>query len=217
MTFTLWLAYAVMAALNIVSPGPAVLLAISNRIRFGSRSVYLSSLGNVLGLFVLAGCATLGLGAVVKDSAILFTIVKVIGAAYLIYLGFKQWRSKSNIFRRPVSDDELISKIPGSLNRTAFFRGGFTLAVTNPKPLLFFAALYPQFLDFHAPLVPQFLIMTFTFMAISFVSLLTYAMLAGRAMTWFSRGDRATYFNKGSGAAFVFLGMGMLLLKRPGT
>lgn len=60
--------------------------------------------------------------------------------------------------------------------------------------------------------------MTFTFMSISFVSLLAYATLAGRAMTWFSRGNnRATCFNKGSGAAFIFLGMSMLLLKRPGT
>lgn len=215
MTFTLWLAYVAMAALNILSPGPAILLAISNRIRFGIQSVYFSSLGNAVGLFVLAGCATLGLGSIVKESVMLFTIVKIIGAAYLIYLGIKRWQSKTNIFKTNSETTESAAEIVGAMGRATFFRGGLALAVTNPKPLLFFAALYPQFLDFHAPVAPQFLIMTFTFMAISFASLLTYASLARRAVSCFSRDDHARYFNKGSGAAFVFLGVGMLFLKRP--
>jgi homoserine/homoserine lactone efflux protein len=207
MIFTVWLTYATLASLNIISPGPAILLAISNRMRFGFKSVVLSSLGNVFGLFVLAALASIGLGALLKNSPSLFIMVKIIGCSYMMYLGVKQWMARTNVFQSPGRADATDRTAQPNLS---FMAGGFGLAVTNPKPLLFFAAIYPQFIDFEAPVMPQFLLMTLTFMSISFMSLLTYAMLAGRASAWFSQGQRARYFNMFTGAAFFLLGITIL-------
>lgn len=209
MMFTAWLTYATLASLNIISPGPAILMAISNRVRFGFKSVFFSSIGNVFGLFVLAALATIGLGALLKKSPALFVVVKIVGCSYMMYLGIKQWMAKTNVFQSSGRTDatDLTSRA-----NLSFMANGFGLAVTNPKPLLFFTAFYPQFIDFHAPVIPQFLLMTLTFMFISFISLLTYAMLAGRASAWFSQGRRARYFNMFSGTAFFLLGISILFV-----
>ena len=135
-----WLIFLAVAFVAIASPGPAILLAISNSLTHGFKSVIISSLGNIAGLFILSSAAIFGLGAILKTSTSLFLIIKIIGAAYLIYLGIKQWRSKTDLFAGTSSNKK-------QRTRKRLFIEGFLIAVTNPKAVLFFTALFPQFIN----------------------------------------------------------------------
>ena len=207
MQLTTWLLFIVVAFIAVISPGPAILLSISNSIRFGISKVMLSSFGNICGLFLLSTAAIFGLGAVLKTSTSLFLIIKIIGAAYLIYLGIRQWRSKTNFF------DGIEKKASQKKSNQRFFIEGFLIAMTNPKAILFFNALFPQFINTEQAFTQQFLIMTFTFMTISFVSLVGYGVLAVSAKHWLSTGQRAKWFNRTLGSLFVVIGIGLLQLK----
>lgn len=203
-----WAVYAVVATIAILSPGPAVLLAISNSVRFGLRRVAYSSLGNVVGVMCVSALAMLGLGAVLKSSAFLFGVLKLVGAGYLIFLGIKQWNSSGNIFTRTAD-----MAIEEQRSNWQLFGQGVTLALTNPKAILFFTALFPQFIDSERALLPQFAILTGTFMTISFCSLMLYGLLARTTRRWFAVPQHARWFNRISGGLFVLLGFGLLRLK----
>lgn len=211
MEVTTWLLFIAVGTPAVISPGPAILLAISNSIRFGMTKVLLSSIGNITGLFLLSSAAIFGLGAILKTSNNLFFIVKVIGAGYLIYIGIRQWRSKTNFF----ADNNFIpaeQKIKLKTNKKIFLEG-FLIAMTNPKAILFFTALFPQFVKTNEALTPQFLIMTFTFMVMSFICLTSYGLLAFKASKWFAIANRAKWFNRALGSVFVIIGAGILQLK----
>jgi threonine/homoserine/homoserine lactone efflux protein len=211
MEITTWLLFIAVGTAAVISPGPAILLAISNSIRYGISKVLLSTIGNISGLFLLSSAAIFGLGAILKTSNNLFLIVKVLGAGYLIYLGIRQWRSKTNFF----ADHTFIlgeQKIKSKTNKK-FFLEGFLIAMTNPKAVLFFTALFPQFIKTNTALTPQFLIMTFTFMTMSFICLMSYGLLASKAKGWFAKGSRTKWFNRTLGSVFVIIGMGVLQLK----
>ena len=208
MDFTTWLLFSVVALLAIISPGPAILLAISNSLMHGARSVYLSALGNEIGIMIVSLSAAFGLGVILQTSTALFLMIKVIGAAYLIYLGVRQWRSKTNLF-----DSSMSSEGKPSRSNKSFFLEGLFIAVTNPKAILFFTALFPQFINKNTPVIPQFLMMTLTFMALSFLVLVTYGKIAFKAKRWFSTSKRVRWFNRTMGSLFVLIGLGLLQFK----
>jgi homoserine/homoserine lactone efflux protein len=205
------LTYIAVASVSILSPGPAVLLALRNSLSHGMRAVFWSSLGNVIGLFTLSAASMVGLGALMKTSSTLFTVVKIVGAAYLIYLSLRQILGKSKLLQS--ASDPSHSAI--SPHGFALFREAFFVAATNPKPVLFFSALFPQFLNTTAPIVPQFFMLTGIFMVISFVTLLVYASLAGRARHWFVNEHAMTWANRAFGSVFIGFGTALLFLKRP--
>ncbi|MDD3342537.1 MAG: LysE family translocator [Sulfurospirillaceae bacterium] len=204
-----WLLYTTVAFIAIVSPGPAVLLAINNSIKYDITAVVFSSLGNILGLFILSAGAMLGLGVVLNTSLLLFTAFKIIGALYLIYIGWKQLRNINNIFANVNLEGQKSKK-----EYFFIFKRGFLICITNPKPIIFFTALFPLFLNPESSLVSQFFILTFTFMALSFSTLMSYAFFTRSLKKWFSTHHRARWFNRISGAIFVALGLGMLGLER---
>jgi RhtB (resistance to homoserine/threonine) family protein len=207
MDFTTWLLFSAVALLAIMSPGPAILLAISNSLTHGTRSVYLSALGNEIGIMIVSLSAVLGLGVILQTSTTLFLMIKVIGAAYLIYLGVRQWRSKTNLFDRQNTEAKK------ARTNKSFFLEGLLIAVTNPKAILFFTALFPQFININAAVLPQFLMMTLTFMALSFLVLVTYGKIAFKAKRWFSTSKRVKWFNRTMGSLFVLIGLGLLQFK----
>ena len=207
MTFSTWILFAAVAITAILSPGPAVFLAISNSITFGWRRVSFSSLGNIIGLFCVSGLAMAGLGALMKTSSGVFTAVKLVGAGYLIFLGLRHWRSRGSVFDRTPEGGA------GTRSNRQIFLQGLGIALTNPKAVLFFTALFPQFLRSDRPLAPQFLILTCTFMIFSFMSLMGYGMLAHAARGWFADEARSRWFNRVSGSVFFLLGLGMLRIR----
>ncbi len=203
------LAFTAVAAVAIVSPGPATLLALRNSMAWGPRRAIWSTLGNVCGLFCLSAAAMLGLGVLLQSSALLFGAVKLIGAAYLFYVGLRQLTGRGVAL---VPAAGAAASAPPA--RARLFSEALLTAGTNPKPILFFTALFPQFLDPHAPLLPQFFVLTGLFMALSFASLLAYAMLAARARAVLARPGFSLWMNRSVGAIFVAFGAALLTLRR---
>ncbi len=201
------LIYTVVAFFYITSPGPAIVLAIINGMRANMKTVMLSSFANVLGLFILSTASIFGLGVLFKTSSNLFLVVKVVGALYLIYLGIKFLFNKSSF-----NIDENTEKEKNK-SKKSYFLESFFLAITNPKPILFFTAIFPQFLDMQNNIMPQFFILTGIFLFISFISLCAYAYLAKRSKKWLSNKNRLTWFSRITGGMFIGLGVGILQLK----
>jgi len=209
MSLNTLLLYTVIAFFHVTSPGPAVFLAIANGIRGDMSKVVSSSFGNILGLSILSTASILGLGAIVTASATIFLIVKITGALYLIYLGIKFIKSSKAIDINALAKQENRQK-----SKKDYFKEGFILAVTNPKPILFFTAIFPQFLNTKADILPQFIVMTLIFMFISFGSLCFYGFLAKKSQKLLSNSKRVAWFHKITGGIFIALGIGLLQLKR---
>ncbi len=209
MSLEMWLTFSSIALLNIISPGPAILLAISNGVTSGPKTVSLSSLGNVLGLFLVSSVSLFGVGAILQASAVLFMLMKTTGAGYLIFLGIRKYKSKAEFLTAdhetsPTEDIAYFSK----------FKEGFLIATTNPKAILFFVAFFPLFLNVDAPVFPQFIIMTLTFMILSFISLMAYGYLAKAARRWLADIRMIKVFHKVTGGIFIGMGLFLLQVKR---
>jgi homoserine/homoserine lactone efflux protein len=201
-----WLVFCSVALLATFSPGPAVLLAISNSVAKGPRRALICSLGNALGLFLVSGIAMAGMGVLLATSASAFTVLKLAGAGYLVYLGVRQWRQQGSSF-----STANVAPTPSAAWR--LFGQGISVALTNPKGILFFSALFPQFLTQDAPLIDQFVVLTTTFAICAMISHTFYALLAHKLRGQFSSPRRARLFNRVSGGIFVLLGLSLLQLR----
>jgi homoserine/homoserine lactone efflux protein len=200
-----WLAYLAVVLMATLSPGPAVLLSVSNATAFGARASVFSSLGNVTGLLLLAATSMAGVSAILISSPLLFSALKVVGAGYLVWLGIRQWTAGQRTSMSSLAPDLRESPVPHRL-----YVQGITVAVTNPKALLFFGALFPQFLVVGEPLLPQVLALAGILIACSFCALMGYALLARGVMRWLAEGNGATWFNRIAGTVFIGLGLALL-------
>jgi threonine/homoserine/homoserine lactone efflux protein len=205
------LAFGAVAGLAILSPGPAILLALRNGVAFGIRAVMWSSLGNVSGIFCLSAAAMLGLGVLLKSSALLFGAVKMLGALYLFYVGVRHLVGRATVLG-PTDHQFAGSSVPSPQR---LYREAFLIAATNPKPILFFTALFPQFVDAQAALLPQFLILTGIFMTLSFFTLIGYALVGSRARSLLLKPHFAKWVNRVVGTVFISFGAALLALRRP--
>lgn len=176
MTFETWLAFAAASAIMLAIPGPTILLVISYALSYGRRSASASVAGVVLGDFTAMTASMLGLGALLATSATLFTILKWVGAAYLIYLGIKLWRA-------PVSDSDkgTAEAIKSAEKPKRIFLHTYVVTALNPKSIVFFVAFLPQFITPALPLVPQLLIFESTFLVLATANAVLYALMASKA------------------------------------
>jgi homoserine/homoserine lactone efflux protein len=182
MTFKTWLLFLVMETALSLSPGPAVFYVVSQGVRGWPRALP-ATLGILSANAIYFALSATSLGALIAASARFFTIAKWVGAAYLIYLGVKSLRAAAS--SRSVALDGTGSEgtratRPGS-DRRQIYLGALTLQLSNPKALLFFLALLPQFIDMHRSVVPQMMILALTSMLPEFCILLAYGWLAHRA------------------------------------
>ena len=148
--------------------------------------------------------SSLGLGAVLAASDTAFWILKLVGGAYLIYLGIKTFRSSVSSFDLPAATTSA-----GTSMRKLYLQG-LLVGASNPKALLFFAAFFPQFVDASQAWAPQFVILALTFVAFEFTTLSVCTLFAARIAPWLRQSGRARVFNRVSGS--LFAGMGVLLL-----
>ena len=199
--------FALLAAAVVTTPGPTVLLALSNGSRFGIGRAGFGILGAALSDAVLIAAAALGLGAVLAASATLFTIVKWTGVVYLVWIGVQMLRSSGKI--GSVSDLALMRQ-SGSF---PVFRKSFLVAVTNPKGYLFFTAFLPQFLTPTDPLVRQYVTLGLIFIAVDVAVMTAYAGLGAKAMRFLSaRG--ALWIDRICGGLLVAMGAALSFIRR---
>ncbi len=204
------LTFTAFAALSILSPGPSILLSLRNGATYGPRSVMWSGLGNISGVFCLSTAAILGLGVLLKTSAMLFFAVKICGALYLFYIGIRHlFAGSSGLAYESETGQAGIAPPPRKLYGEAFLT-----AATNPKAVLFFTALFPQFINAQAPLLSQFLILMAIFMSLSYTTHLSYAFIASRARNLLLKPVFAKWVNRVVGAAFIAFGSLLLALRR---
>jgi len=194
-----------MASVTILSPGPGVTLTLTNSIRYGMYETFGGILGIAFGALIVAAISATGLGIVLAASATAFTIMKYIGAAYLIYLGVKMWRTP------PLTTTESAALKPSIRMR---FLEGITLQLSNPKAIFFFLSIFPQFIDNSKPYALQFFTLVLTYGCLVVAIHMVYAMSAHKVKRWLSspRGSRA--FNRVGAGAFIFFGLALATSKK---
>jgi threonine/homoserine/homoserine lactone efflux protein len=208
MTLTNYLLYLAAVALLVLSPGPTMLTCITTAVNHGPRKAMASAAGSVNAVLGVMLLSALGLGALLAASEVAFTVAKVAGAAYLIWLGIKTFRSPA----------AALQPTPQGIQaeRRSFFIRGFLVGASNPKALLFFAAFFPQFLNPAAAFAPQFAILALTFVAFE-LSVLTLCSIGVSRIAPLLRSSQAVrWVNRVSGGLFTLMG-GLLLLTRRHT
>ncbi len=204
----LWLAFVAASTALLLIPGPTVLLVLSYALSKGRSVAVASATGVALGDLIAMTASLLGLGALVLASATLFSVLKWIGAVYLVWLGIKLLRS---------TPSEGMATIETGRDVTA--KGVFThaAAVTalNPKSIAFFIAFVPQFLRPADPLGPQFAILIITFVGLAWINALAYALLADRLRQMIGRPGVITALTRIGGVALIGMGMATAILRRP--
>jgi len=210
MTPTTYLLYLAAVAVLVLSPGPTMLMCMTNAVKHGAGKAMASAGGSVTAVLGVMVLSSLGLGALLAASEAAFTVFKVVGAAYLIYLGVLTFRSPANTF--DVVADQGSTDSANGLGGSAakLYVQGLLVGASNPKALLFFSAFFPQFLDPSAPFMPQFVTLAGTFVACEFGVLSLASLFTARLAPWLRVAGRARWFNRISGG--LFTGMGALLL-----
>ncbi|MBD9521808.1 LysE family translocator [Ensifer sp. ENS02] len=201
------LAFALVAFIGIATPGPTVLLALTNGSRYGVRRAIAGMVGAVLSDFVLIGAVALGLGALLAASEFWFTVVKWLGAGYLAFLGIMLLRSKGTI----QVENEAGGAAP--VSSAAIFLKSFLVAVTNPKGYLFFTAFLPQFIDPTAPQASQYAMLALVFAVVDFNVMFGYALLGAKAAAFLKRSG-AVWLDRLCGGALLALAGSLALYRR---
>lgn len=193
----LYLLFLFMATATVFSPGPGVVMTLTNALRYGVRGTFGGILGIAVGALVVAAISATSLGVLLAASALAFTVLKLMGAAYLVYLGVRLWRAPPFRFTEQTAHEASFSKR---------FLEGLSLQLTNPKAIFFFLAVFPQFIDPAHHYATQFATLVLTYSALVVIIHSGYAFFARRAKGWLTseRGGRTV--NKAAGATFVFFG-----------
>ncbi len=205
-----YLLYLIIVVITVASPGPGVILTLSNAIRYGVKPALSAVVGIASGILIIAIISASSLGVLLATSALAFTVLKYVGAAYLIYLGVKLWRS-------PVMDFSGCSAKTNSAKEMHYglrFKEGFLVTLLNPKPIFFFMSLFPQFINHQQSYLLQFTYLTVTFCAVIVVVHTTYALAANSIKGWLSSPRGSKMVNRVGGSVFVLFGFGLASSQR---
>ena len=203
MSLDYFLAYTFTVFVVVLIPGPVVMMIVSYGLSRGREAALRTVAGVTLGDFTAMTLSLSGLGAVLAASATLFTVLKVAGALYLIWLGIGLLRSKPN------ADAESLQTSSRSIFWTAYW-----VTALNPKSITFFVAFLPQFIDPSRPVLPQLIIMEVVFLVLGTLNALAYALIASQARKAVSRPSLLAWVNRTGGAILVMAGLATLALRR---
>ncbi len=199
MSMELWIAFALASSVLLAVPGPTVMVVVSYALGKGRSSAWATVPGVTLGDFTAMTLSLLGAGAVLAASASLFTVLKLVGAVYLIWLGIQLWRADPTL------------KVFAERNRSdgrRMFWNAYVVTALNPKSIVFFIAFVPQFVDPNAPVLGQFAILEATFLILAAVNVALWAVLVGEMRARFQRPAALRVINR-VGAGFL-IGAGLI-------
>jgi homoserine/homoserine lactone efflux protein len=203
---SVWITYFVATIILSLSPGPGVFSSISSGLHHGFRLGLWNGVGMQVANLILVGIVSLGLGAILLASETLFALVKWLGVAYLVYLGVATWRAPARGFQDNPHDEAQTA-------RDVFLRG-FFVNITNPKGIIFFAAILPQFIDVARPQLQQYAILAATTFAVDLVVMLGYTALAAKVLRLMRDPGQLRWVNRGLGGAFMAAGVALASFRR---
>jgi len=207
MDIQFWLVYASVVFAASIIPGPSMLLALTHGIKYGYRRSFATAFGNTMASIIQAVIAISGLSIILTTSEVLFYIIKFTGAIYLIYIGIM-------LFRTPV--DRSFGKEDDFCDGTSLvtmFNQAFFVAIGNPKAIVFFTALFPQFITTQTAHMSHYVFMTIVLGLIAFLCMMTYSLAGHKASIFFKTSKIGKYFNKITGGIFVGAGASVALSK----
>jgi len=207
MPFDLWLTFAAASFALLVIPGPTILLVLSYALSQGRRVAVAAALGVALGDLVAMSASLLGLGVLMTTSALAFTVVKWLGAAYLLFLGIKMLRSAKG-----AGLGEMVEARPTSAR--AIFGHTATVTALNPKSIGFFVAFVPQFLSAEAAFAPQAATLIATFVGLAALNALAFALAADALRSRINRPSVLTWMTRAGGATLIAMAAATATLRR---
>lgn len=208
MEFETWLAFVAASSVFLIFPiGPTILLVITLGLSNGPRIAPVAASGVALGDMTAMTVSLAGLGALMMASAEIFTVFKWVGAAYLIWLGIRTIRSAQDGGLEAEQAEPRISS-------HRIFRQCYGVTALNPKPIAFFIAFVPQFINTAAPLLPQFAAAIATFTCLAWLNTYFYARLASRMRSVIRRPSVIVWFKRASGSILIGMGLATLTLRR---
>ena len=209
MSFEHWLAFIAASSVLLAIPGPTILLVISYSLSHGRRVASATVAGVALGDFTAMTASMLGLGALLATSAALFTVLKWVGAAYLIYLGIKLWRAPVSTQQEGEGQAEAVAVRP-----LRVFLHTYAVTALNPKSIIFFVAFLPQFLDLTKPLFFQMAVFEATFLVLATINASLYGLLASMARNAIRKPKVQKIVNRTGGSLMIGAGLLSLGFKR---
>ena len=204
MSFETWLAFVAASSVLLVIPGPTILLVVSYALGQWWRTALPMAAGVALGDFTAMTLSMLGIGALLMASATVFTVLKWIGAAYLVWLGIKLFRAGGRLDASPRTD---------RVSYARMLSHAWLVTALNPKSITFFVAFLPQFLDRHADFWTQMLIFETTFLALAFANAFGYALVAARARRLVGNPLAIRIFNRTGGTLLVGAGIATVAVR----
>lgn len=216
------------------TPGPNMLLAFQYGMNYGVKRTLWTLAGLSLGLFILLLSTLLGLDVISRQSPWLLTVIKAVGAVYLIYLGISSWRDAGEgslmSDAREISEEVAVdypttmqptadmprprslssAAVKVSPSNTTLFRTGIWVSLSNPKAILFFAAFFPKFLNFSAPLWPQYVVLTIGLFLSETIWQIVYTLGGTKLAGWLDVGNRLAWLNRGCGVIFILIAAALL-------
>ena len=199
MSLEIYITYILATSIILVIPGPTIILVVSQAVNHGCKSVVPLAAGVVFGDFTAMTLSLLGLGAIMSTSATLFTVFKLIGALYLLYLGINLWREN------PESGSSRNGE--NSISPRSLFKSSFIVTALNPKGIAFFVAFLPQFISPDEPVFNQLLLLGGTFLFLALVNAALYALFASQLREAIIKTSVRKWFNRCGGTALIGAGI----------
>ncbi len=206
-----WFSFFLLCMLATMSPGPAMLLAVTHGARYGTIGTLPTVSGNITGLAIMSTASAIGIGGLLAASSDWLLILRLIGGSYLIYLGVRLIFSKASSEKGTENGPQQ----PTFKHRSAGhrFAQGLGVAMSNPKAIFFTAALFPQFIDVSVSVWPQLLVLALTLMTLSFMVLITCATASGKLVRKAGR-NFSKQFDRITGSVFIIFGIALIAGRR---
>ena len=196
-------AFVLASFILVVVPGPSVLFVISRGVALGRKAAVLTVLGNEIGLFLQVLLVAAGVGALVEQSVLAYEVLRIAGAAYIVYLGVQAIRHRRSL--------STVLDVTATRSSRHIVREGFIVGITNPKAIVFFTAVLPQFVDPHGAAVPlQMVLLGIISVTVAFFSDSAWGVLAGTARAWLS-GAPHRLERLGGAGGLMMIGLGTRL------